>query len=65
MDKIYLGTWCHVEEKSIRAFFNWYFKKSITDRTNYPQNLTNDEWFEKFKLFHENDWQKMKVNYEG
>lgn len=64
-ETIYLGVWCHIEERSVRAFFNWYFRKSLQDSKNYPQNLTNDQWFEKFKLFHETEWQKVKNSYEG
>lgn len=65
MDQIYLGTWCNKEEKCIRAFFSWYFKNSISKKELFPQNLTNDQWFEKFKEFHDGEWQRIKNSYEN
>jgi hypothetical protein len=62
MDKIYFGTWCHKEESSIRLFFGWYFQQSLKDSTKYPRELTEDEWFEKFKLFHEKQLPIIRAN---
>jgi hypothetical protein len=61
--KIYVGTWCHEEEKMVRAFFGWYFNKSLKDAVTYPQNLTNDQWFERLTKFHKEVWPSYKGEY--
>jgi len=60
--KVYLGTWCHGEESSIKLFFGWYFNQALKDPVKYPRNLTPREWFEQFQLFHENQLPIIKAS---
>lgn len=52
-DTIYIGTWCSKEETTLKEFFNWYFRNSLKFRKDYPQNLTDTQWFEQYRKYRE------------
>lgn len=51
--EIYLGTWCAKEEENLRNFFAYYFRNSLTNRKNFPQNRTIEQWQEQYQAYKE------------
>ena len=52
-NQIYIGTWCYKESENIKAFFDWYFRNSLKNRKDFPQNLTDEQWLEEYKTYRE------------